>query len=500
MGPVTVRELETAPLDTARTAADIISRAAEQLTDSATIARESAQWREAGIWTGAAADAASHSLDGGINRWDATGFIAGFAGHVAAGHVRALIPVQAAARAAASAARRASLYVLPDGVVSPGNLQHIPGIGWAAQGLASALTGVLVGALKLAELLDNLAGSAVNSLQGVVDPARPSTELRTPTLQAARAVPLRVEDTANVPIADSPGLIGHVTTAGDLRSAEEIVTFVTGVGSDSPNSQRVMGLWAQQQVAAAKAEGRSVAVVVWNGYDAPDSLAHALSPAAATRAAPELQRFQSRLRQQHPGARLSVVGYSYGSVVVGQSAHRSGPGLDADNVTFLGSPGVRSDAAEHLALRTQLEASHTLPGQAPSAASENPQPHAPVPPSFDQRSPQPPAPQPSTPQTSSPVPRVRSTHAPGDLIQLATEPWIGIHGPDPSSPAFAHGTPATPASAESWSRYAWQRVLDAYLLRRGETDAHSSYLWDPAIDIVGPPTSPVAGLNNSGTR
>lgn len=66
------------------------------------------------------------------------------------------------------------------------------------------------------------------------------------------------------------------------------------------------------------------------------------------------------------------------------------------------------------------------------------------------------------------------------MIRLTTTPGFGVHGKDPASPDFAPDS-ATPDSG-SWSSYGWSRILDLYLMSRGETDAHSSYMWSPELN------------------
>jgi pimeloyl-ACP methyl ester carboxylesterase len=63
-----------------------------------------------------------------------------------------------------------------------------------------------------------------------------------------------------------------------------------------------------------------------------------------------LRRFQEGLRATAEGtpARQTVIGHSYGSLVVGKAA--AGTGLPADGVVFVGSPGVGVDAARDLAV------------------------------------------------------------------------------------------------------------------------------------------------------
>jgi pimeloyl-ACP methyl ester carboxylesterase len=89
--------------------------------------------------------------------------------------------------------------------------------------------------------------------------------------------------------------------------------------------------------------------VLWLDYDAPDFVDEAASARRAEAGAPALRRFQEGLRATHDGGpppRQTVVGHSYGSLLVGKAA--ADAGLPADNVVFVGSPGVGVDAARDL--------------------------------------------------------------------------------------------------------------------------------------------------------
>jgi pimeloyl-ACP methyl ester carboxylesterase len=87
---------------------------------------------------------------------------------------------------------------------------------------------------------------------------------------------------------------------------------------------------------------------MWLDYDAPDSVGEAASARQAAEGAQTLRRFQDGLRATHEGppARQTVLGHSYGSVVVGRAAATAG--LAADSIVFVGSPGVGVDAAAQL--------------------------------------------------------------------------------------------------------------------------------------------------------
>jgi pimeloyl-ACP methyl ester carboxylesterase len=89
--------------------------------------------------------------------------------------------------------------------------------------------------------------------------------------------------------------------------------------------------------------------VLWLGYDAPEWLS-AADPAAARDGADDLDRFQDGLRATAAGppAHHTVVGHSYGSLLVGTAAREHG--LAVDDVVFVGSPGVGADHASGLGI------------------------------------------------------------------------------------------------------------------------------------------------------
>ncbi|MFI5492612.1 alpha/beta hydrolase [Actinoplanes sp. NPDC051859] len=140
-----------------------------------------------------------------------------------------------------------------------------------------------------------------------------------------------------------------VLALGDPDSAANVVTHVPGMTADLASVggelARVARLSAQ---AGELSPGVATSAILWLGYDAPDHLGEAVSRAQADRGATALRYFQEGLRATHEGltARQTVLGHSYGSLVVGTAAAE--PAFDADSVVFVGSPGVGVDAAAHL--------------------------------------------------------------------------------------------------------------------------------------------------------
>ncbi|KQB83273.1 alpha/beta hydrolase [Corynebacterium oculi] len=193
---------------------------------------------------------------------------------------------------------------------------------------------------------------------------------------------------------------------GDLDSAHSVTTFVAGVGSSDASS------WPTHlERGRSIAQATGGAAVTWLGYQAPSALPHAIATAPAHAGARELQRFQRDLAARNPTQRRVVLGYSYGSVVVGRAATT---GLLADAVVLMGSPGVPLSHASEFQLRGSGHGS------------------------------------------------VHALTAKGDLIDLTATPRGGVHGVDPTSPRF--GARVWPTHPGDHSSY-WNEPLVFRALR-----------------------------------
>ncbi|WP_085945544.1 MULTISPECIES: alpha/beta hydrolase [unclassified Actinoplanes] len=141
-----------------------------------------------------------------------------------------------------------------------------------------------------------------------------------------------------------------VVAFGDPDRAANVLTHVPGMTSDlaSLNGE----LTRAERVAGRATDlgpAEATSAVLWLDYDAPDFLPEASSARQARDGAGALRLFQDGLRATHEGAaaRQTVLGHSYGSLVVGEAATG---GLDADRVVFVGSPGVGVESAAQLHL------------------------------------------------------------------------------------------------------------------------------------------------------
>jgi hypothetical protein len=143
---------------------------------------------------------------------------------------------------------------------------------------------------------------------------------------------------------------GRVVLAlGDPDRAGNVLTHVPGMTSDLASFDGELTRAARVAARATDVgPAASTSAVLWLDYDAPDFLDEAASARRAAAAAPVLRRFQDGLRATHLGApaHQTVLGHSYGSLVVGKAA--AGGRLDADDLVFVGSPGVGVDSAAQL--------------------------------------------------------------------------------------------------------------------------------------------------------
>ncbi|MGC3864667.1 alpha/beta hydrolase [Micromonospora chersina] len=140
-----------------------------------------------------------------------------------------------------------------------------------------------------------------------------------------------------------------VVALGNPDRAGAVLTYVPGMTADLADAPAELGRAARVlDRCAALGPGTEAAAVLWLDYDAPDGLPEAARGRQAEDAGPALHRFQEGLRASHEGppARQTVLGHSYGSLVVGTTARDHGLGADA--LVFVGSPGVGVDHAAEL--------------------------------------------------------------------------------------------------------------------------------------------------------
>jgi Alpha/beta hydrolase len=147
---------------------------------------------------------------------------------------------------------------------------------------------------------------------------------------------------------DSAGDGRVVVALGDPDRAANVLTHVPGMTADLGSAGGELSRAERVAVRAAElGPAASTSTVMWLDYDAPDFVDEAASTGRARAGAAALRHFQDGLRATHDGgAHLTVLGHSYGSLVVGRASAE--PGLAADDVVFVGSPGVGVDRAADL--------------------------------------------------------------------------------------------------------------------------------------------------------
>ncbi|KXK60199.1 hypothetical protein AWW66_20195 [Micromonospora rosaria] len=156
-----------------------------------------------------------------------------------------------------------------------------------------------------------------------------------------------------------------IVALGNPDRADHVLTYVPGMTSGLADATGELGRADRVRARCADlAPGAETAAVLWIDYDAPDFLHEAFRSGQATAAGPTLHAFQEGLRATHDGppARQTVLGHSYGSVVVGVAARDHG--LAADAVVFVGSPGVGVDRAADLRVPPGQVWSSTAPDDA----------------------------------------------------------------------------------------------------------------------------------------
>ncbi|PZF84413.1 alpha/beta hydrolase, partial [Micromonospora deserti] len=142
-----------------------------------------------------------------------------------------------------------------------------------------------------------------------------------------------------------------VVALGNPDRSARVLTYVPGMTAGLDDVPGELGRAARVlSRCTALAPGEETAAVLWLDYDAPDFLHEAAWPGQARDAGPALHRFQEGLRVTHDGppGRQTVLGHSYGSLVVGIAARDHG--LAADALVFVGSPGVGAAHAAELGL------------------------------------------------------------------------------------------------------------------------------------------------------
>ncbi|MCL2553749.1 MAG: alpha/beta hydrolase [Actinomycetia bacterium] len=144
---------------------------------------------------------------------------------------------------------------------------------------------------------------------------------------------------------------GHVAVSyGNPDLAANTAVYVPGTGSNLDGAPGDLNRALTLYNAANRRQPGSTASIYWLGYDAPTwSVPGPASQSFADAGAPRLAAFVNSLAANHQGqGHLTVIGHSYGSTLVGDAVAHAG--MKADDVIFVGSPGVTVDRADQLGL------------------------------------------------------------------------------------------------------------------------------------------------------
>ncbi|MDG4788482.1 alpha/beta hydrolase [Micromonospora sp. WMMD1102] len=148
-----------------------------------------------------------------------------------------------------------------------------------------------------------------------------------------------------------------VEVLGDLGSADRIAVVVPGVDSTLRDFDRGLGGVRRRapavqarvlhdEIRALRPDAR-VAVLAWLGYDTPDGLGRAAARTEHARAgAAALVELTRTLARHRPDATVTLVGHSYGALVLGLAAAELPPQV-TDLVTLAGI-GTGVDRAAEL--------------------------------------------------------------------------------------------------------------------------------------------------------
>jgi len=153
---------------------------------------------------------------------------------------------------------------------------------------------------------------------------------------------------------------GHIIEVfGDPATADRIAVLVPGVDwrlssvltrTGSAKANPVTGAQALRSATSRLSPGASTAVVVWLGYDPPQTIGRdAARSDRAIEGAPALARFVNDL----PGTgKITLVGHSYGTIVCARAASRLPSRVTG--LVALASPGMDASTVDDLHTRAQV--------------------------------------------------------------------------------------------------------------------------------------------------
>ncbi|HTJ71619.1 MAG TPA: alpha/beta hydrolase [Actinospica sp.] len=162
---------------------------------------------------------------------------------------------------------------------------------------------------------------------------------------------------------------GHAIVAcGNPDTAKNVCVYVPGLNTSSNSTHFQFDIQHTQNMTLAADQdtgSNDTATILWLGYNSPqvDGLktAAVAGTGDATDAVPNLTSFVTSLRNVNGEiSNLTLLGHSYGSVVVGETAMASH--LPVNNIVLVGSPGVEAGSASAL----NIDPKHVWTGTAPN--------------------------------------------------------------------------------------------------------------------------------------
>ncbi|MGH9186025.1 MAG: alpha/beta hydrolase, partial [Acidimicrobiales bacterium] len=134
-----------------------------------------------------------------------------------------------------------------------------------------------------------------------------------------------------------------IEVLGNLTTADNIAVMISGTGQHLENfdSELVSKVQRIRAAAGRLAPSEETATIAWLGFDTPNNAVLGANRDPASDAGAKLVGFVDAVRGYNRRAVISVVGHSYGSVVVGEAVSR---GLAVDDAVITGSPGINADS------------------------------------------------------------------------------------------------------------------------------------------------------------
>ena len=134
-----------------------------------------------------------------------------------------------------------------------------------------------------------------------------------------------------------------VEVLGDLETSRHIAVVVPGIANDLSTYER--GVRSNATALYETVDRSDAAVIAWLGYDAPDGLIAAAGSRPDTAAESLVQMLAGLAVSLNHDVHTTLIGHSYGSLVVGAALQAGGR---ADDAVLIGSPGVGADHASDL--------------------------------------------------------------------------------------------------------------------------------------------------------